>query len=52
MCLLYLIPHIIIHPAVEKVPVRMWILSDNMLRYKQAILLIKFFQLVFGKINI
>lgn len=52
MCFLYLILHIIIHPAVVKAPVRMRILSDNMLRHKQAILLIKFFQLVFGKCNI
>lgn len=29
MCLLYLILHIIIHPAVVKAPVRMRILSDN-----------------------
>lgn len=41
MCLLYSILHIIIHPAVVKAPVRMRILSDNVLRHKQAILLIK-----------
>lgn len=50
MCLLHLI--LLIHPAVVKTPVRMWILSDNMLRHKQAILLVKFFQLVCGKFNI
>lgn len=52
MCLLYLILHIMVHLAVVKAPIRMRVLSDNMLRHKWAILLIKFFQLVFGKCNI